>query len=88
MRSHEILVQSDTGRANWVAALERCFVACELRVALKGTAKAYPGSVHWHLKRGKQPGTVEVTLWAARRRLWVSVHGNRGRRGLRRCCLH
>ncbi|HEU5314907.1 MAG TPA: hypothetical protein VFX49_02270 [Chloroflexota bacterium] len=58
--------------------IEGCFAACDLRVALKGTARAHPGSIHWHLKRGRERGTLEVTLWPSQRRLWLSVHDNRG----------
>jgi hypothetical protein len=29
------------------------------------------------MKRGIQPGTLEVTLWEAKRRLWASVQDGR-----------
>jgi hypothetical protein len=57
--------------------IERCFAAVNVRVALRGTLATYPGCVHWHLKRESQPGTLEVTLWARRRRVWLAVHANR-----------
>ena len=58
--------------------MERCFGEAGLRVAMKGTLAAHKGCVHWHLKRGKERGTLEVTLWPAQRRVWLSVHANRG----------
>ena len=36
-----------------------------------------PKSVHWHYKRGSEPGTIEVTFWEEKERLWLSVHSNR-----------
>ena len=48
-----------------------------LRVTLDGTQKSYPGSRHWHYQLGRQPGTLEVTWWPARRRLWLKVAAGR-----------
>ncbi len=50
-----------------------------LRITLQGTLAAYPGCLHWHLKQGKEPGTLELTWWPAQRRLWFKVAS--GRRG-------
>ena len=78
MRSEEVTVPQGADFSRAEAALERCFEAEGLRVAMKGTLAAHKGCVHWHLKRGKERGTLEVTLWPARRRVWLSVHANRG----------
>ena len=78
MRTEEIPVPDDANLSRAEAAIERCFTGGGLRVALKGTLAAHKGSVHWHLKRGTGRGTLEVTLWPERRRLWLSVHTNRG----------
>lgn len=48
-----------------------------LSVVSDGGLKSYPGSRHWHLKKGKSAGTLEVTWWPAGNRLWVSYHANR-----------
>ena len=48
-----------------------------LNVTLRDTLKQYPGCVHWHLKQGRQSGTLELTLWPREHRLWFSVHRNR-----------
>jgi hypothetical protein len=55
----------------------RACAAEGLRVSLKGTLAKYPGSVHWHLKNGKQPGTLELTWWPPARRLWFKVAAGR-----------
>lgn len=69
------------GRGDLAAAetaIERACSALGLRVGMKGTLRSYPGSVHWHLKYGKESGTLELTLLARERRLWAQVQ--RGRR--------
>ena len=50
-----------------------------LRQTLKGTLAQYPGCVHWHVKQGRERGTLEITFWPAERRLWFKVA--EGRRG-------
>jgi hypothetical protein len=44
-----------------------------LRPTLEGTLRSYPGSRHWHYQQGRAPGTLEVTWWPARQRLWLKV---------------
>ena len=48
-----------------------------LTISTDGCLKCYPGSRHWHLKRGKATGTLEITFWPAQNRLWVTYHDNR-----------
>jgi hypothetical protein len=48
-----------------------------LSIGMKGSLKKFPGSIHWHLKKGRERGTLEVTLLPAERRLWFSMHENR-----------
>ena len=48
-----------------------------LRISSNGRLASYPGSRHWHLKNGRQPGTLEVTVHPDTPRLWVAFHSNR-----------
>ena len=48
-----------------------------LNITLRDTLKAYSGSVHWHLKRGREPGILELTSWPKERRAWFSVQSRR-----------
>jgi hypothetical protein len=57
--------------------VERCCLAAGLRVSLKATLAKYPGCVHWHFKRGDEPGTLEITVWPTGRRAWCSVQSGR-----------
>ena len=42
-----------------------------------GELKRYPGSRHWHFASSGKKGTLEVTLWEKKHRLWLSTHDNR-----------
>jgi hypothetical protein len=59
--------------------VEHVINAAGLRVTMKCELRAYPGCTHWHLKRGREAGTLEVTMWPAGSRVWCSVQA--GRRG-------
>ena len=48
-----------------------------LACRLKSSLKKYPGSIHWHFKRGSQAGVLEITLWPQRRWLWFSLREGR-----------
>src|SRR3989304_10109552 len=41
------------------------------------TLSKYPGSVHWHFKKGKERGTLEATYWPERHRAWLSYRSGR-----------
>jgi hypothetical protein len=60
-----------------VATVERAAAEAGLTVTLRGTLAAYPGCTYWHLKRGREPGTLEVTWWPQTGRLWFKVANNR-----------
>jgi hypothetical protein len=59
------------------ALIEKALSGCGLRVSARETLSSYPGCIHWHVKRGMQPGTLEVTLWEAKRRVWASLQDSR-----------
>jgi hypothetical protein len=51
--------------------------ALGLTVSSDGGLHKYPGSRHWHIRNGRKSGTLEVTHWPAKQRLWVTYHSNR-----------
>jgi hypothetical protein len=60
-----------------IRAVERAAAAEGLIQTLKGTLVKYPGCIHWHYKKGKQPGTLEITWFPRERRLWFKIAHNR-----------
>ncbi len=60
-------------------AVARTCADAGLRHTLKATLASYPGSVHWHFAHPSERGTLELTWWPARRRLWFKVSAGRAR---------
>ena len=48
-----------------------------LTLTLKGTLAKYPHCVHWHFKKDKERGALEITWWEWERRLWFKVAAGR-----------
>lgn len=59
------------------ALIERVSARCGLVASMKGSLAAYPGSVHWHFKKQKEKGTLEITLHPGERRIWAQVQAGR-----------
>ena len=48
-----------------------------LHSAMKASLATYPGSTHWHYKKLRQSGTLELTLYLPDRRIWAQVQKSR-----------
>lgn len=46
---------------------------------MMGSLARYPGSQHWHFKRGGQPGIIELTIIPDQARGWFSMRRGRAR---------
>jgi len=57
--------------------VERACAAEGLTRTLKSTLAKYPGCIHWHFKKGKERGTLEITWWGRERRLWFKISAGR-----------
>src|SRR5215212_7643847 len=77
MITQELTIPPAADLATVVARVEACCAAVGLRLTRKGPQAQYPGCVHWHYKQGAQPGTLEITLWPAARRLWFPLRAGR-----------
>jgi len=77
MKQIEFTVPAGCDLAQAERRIERICQVRGLQCAKKGTVSAHRGSIHWHYKRPKQNGTLELTLWPSERRLWAAVHENR-----------
>jgi hypothetical protein len=64
-----------TAAAQWI---EDAAAEAGLRVGMRATlATRSHGNIHWHLKRGAEPGTLEMTLLNRERRIELSIRKNR-----------
>jgi hypothetical protein len=57
--------------------IDKTIIEFDLNVTMRGTLKSYPGSTHWHIKRDRARGTLEITWWPQRRRLWIKIQSGR-----------
>jgi hypothetical protein len=73
----QIEVTGRSGKLPSPADIERAVQYCNLRITLKGTLKQFAGCIHWHLKKGSERGTLELTLWPEQQRLWVTIQEGR-----------
>lgn len=66
-----------TAQSSLAARIEEICRREGLGASLKTTLREHPGCLHWHWKRGRENGTLEVTHWPQENRVWISVHENR-----------
>lgn len=57
--------------------IEETIKAFRLTITQRTTLITYPGSIHWHLKKGKEKGILEITCWPEEARLWIDIADNR-----------
>jgi uncharacterized membrane protein len=57
--------------------IEGIITEFNLTITQKTTLSTMKGTVHYHLKRGKLPGILELTYWPQKKRLWIEIHDNR-----------
>ncbi len=76
MQEYDLPISAEDAPTAASSIAAACFAA-GLRITLYGTLAAYPGCVHWHLKRDGQRGTLELILWPAGPRLWFKIAAGR-----------
>lgn len=77
MTRHDVLLPPAADPVLLASFVEGVCLADGLTLTLKGALATYPGCTHWHWKRGRGPGILEITLRPSGNRLWVAVHANR-----------
>lgn len=77
MIDYPLKLQNREGAALDPDDVDRCFAEAGLQVTLRGSLGKYPGCTHWHLKRGRERGTLEFTLLADGSLAWFSIQGGR-----------
>lgn len=77
MREVEFQVTKKCDLARAEALIERVCAERGLSVGMKGSLASHPGCIHWHFKKPKEKGTLEITLHAEARRIWAQVQDGR-----------
>jgi hypothetical protein len=60
------------------AGIEKACRAAGLELTMKTSQKTLPDNEHWHFKKGKLKGVLEITLLLNDNRLILSCKKNRG----------
>ncbi len=69
----ELQIPANASSEIVIEVVEETCITNNLTCALKGTLASYPGCVHWHYRKDKQKGTLEITWWEVENRLWFKV---------------
>ena len=77
MREIELPLPSNHNRREAQRAIDAAARECRLTITLRGTLAKFPGCIHWHLKNGRERGTMEITFWPKERRAWFSIQSGR-----------
>ncbi|SDK29926.1 hypothetical protein [Sediminibacillus albus] len=57
--------------------IEEVIANYHLTITQKTTLRTKKGSYHWHTKKEKQAGVLEITYWPQKGRLWLEIADNR-----------
>jgi hypothetical protein len=77
MRLHDVNLPPGMTAADAARLVESAAEAEGLRIKLRTTLAQHPGSIHWHYKRGREPGTLEMTLLQRERCIRLAVQAGR-----------
>jgi hypothetical protein len=77
MDTYDVAIPESINTSRVTDAVERICTSFELEISLCDTLATYPGCTHWHLRKPKHSGTLEVTWWPSENRLWLSVQSGR-----------
>lgn len=77
LREVEFRIPEERNLNRAEALIERVCAERGLHVAMKGSLASYPGSIHWHFKKNKEKGTMEITLLKKDHRIWAQVQDGR-----------
>jgi hypothetical protein len=58
-------------------AIDDAIADSGLKTVLRGSLAKFPKCTHWHVKRGRDSGTLEITFWPLEHRAWFSVQDGR-----------
>ncbi len=77
MSDTEVPWRSDASLEDVLSIIELWINRNDLSHADPVELRTFPGSLHWHLRRSGISGTLELTVWPAQRRIWMSRRANR-----------
>lgn len=77
MRNIEIELPAEFDPRRIERAIEAAIAQLGLRITMRASLAKFPGCKHWHVKLGRETGTLEITLWPQARRAWFTIQSAR-----------
>jgi len=77
MREIQISLSSEVNFREIERSIDQAISDSGLTITMRGSLRKFPGSIHWHLKHGRETGTLEVTFWPQQRRAWFTIQSRR-----------
>lgn len=77
MRNVEFTLPKNVRDDHVEKAIDRAIMKSGLMITLRDSLKAFPGCIHWHIKYGRESGTLDITFWPQERRVWFSIQSGR-----------
>jgi hypothetical protein len=82
---YEVNVPPEADLTTAEQLIEECCESRSLQQTLKGTLSKHSGCTHYHYKKGKERGTLEITLWPKEHRIWISIQSGRAADWIAEC---
>ena len=77
MRTIQLDLPESESPGGIVSLIERAVAAGGLKVVLKASLARFPGCTHWHVNRGRERGTMEITYVPSTRQAWIECRQGR-----------
>lgn len=77
MKDIPIILPREVGSDQIAGAIDSAIDELNLTVTMRDTLKKFPGCVHWHIKNGRESGTLEITYWPAEDRALFTIQEGR-----------
>jgi hypothetical protein len=77
MREVEFQIPPSVPLADVDATVESACTAEGLQIGMKGKLASFPGSTHWHFKRPRERGVLEITFFPREGRIWAQIRDGR-----------
>jgi hypothetical protein len=73
----EIVLPRDVDCEEIARVIDDSIDRAGLATTMRASLKKFPGCIHWHVKNGRESGTLEITLWPQKHRAWFTIQSGR-----------
>jgi hypothetical protein len=74
--TREIALPPGADPTHVASIIEQAINEAALTITLRDSLHHHPASIHWHVQRPPDRGTLEITFWPRQRQHWINVARN------------